>query len=193
MTAQDTAAKVTNEFERQALKAASDIASYVVTSSKVKRSRILGMSGAAFLAFAIPMLMKTEGAEELIYGAPPLLMACALVDSRKRQKELKAQFQEALGLVPEQARGIVNNELNTMEKTLMSLPDTISKKDVDLKKRGPQLLAPIFLLVPPMTPLALPSLAYLIMREDWQKTKNLIGQADAVIARNKDFVSQQPS
>jgi hypothetical protein len=79
-----------------------------------------------------------------------------------------------------------------METTLRSLTSEFSKKDIDYKKRPEKMMASgILLLMFP--PLGIPSYLYLLLKEDSDKTTNLIRQADEVIDRNKNLLSQQPS
>jgi|GEM_PF-6287267 len=192
MTAQDTASKVTDEFEQRALQGAFDIAQTFKKAAKQKQYKSWSMATAAMVTLGAPFLLGLSASVPLIMTVPALVMALALNETRKTQKVMQEGYEEMMQLVPEKARGIVNNELDTMETTLRSLTSEFSKKDIDYKKRPEKMMASgILLLMFP--PLGIPSYLYLLLKEDSDKTTNLIRQADEVIDRNKNLLSQQPS
>lgn len=181
----------TNEFERRALQGASDIAQTFKQAATQKQYKTWSMATAAVVTLAAPLILGLNASIPLIMTVPALLMGLTLGATRKKQKEMQEGFEEIISLVPEQARGIVNNELDTMEKTLRSLTSEFTKKDISYQKRPEKMMASgILLLMFP--PLGIPSYLYLLLKEDSDKTTNMIKQANEVIERNKPLLQQAP-
>lgn len=175
---------LSQEFEQSARNNAVSIARAFVKAAKQKQFRTWGMSTLALLTILVPLGMGLASPLPLVLIVPPIIMAKNLMDTRKKQKEMQDQFRDIVDSAPDQLRGIVYHELNDMEKVLKELRSDISKKDIDFEKRQMKLLASgICLFVAPV--LAVPSFFYLLLKEDSDKTNELIRTADAVIQRNR--------
>lgn len=183
---------LSQEFEQSARNNAVSIARAFVKVAKQKQIKTWGMSTLALLTMLLPLGMGMASPLPLVLIVPPIIMAKNLMDTRKKQKEMQDQFREIVESAPDQVRGIVYHELNDMEKVLKELRNDISKKDIDFEKRQLKLLASgICLFVVPL--LAVPSFFYLLLKEDSDKTNELIRAADTVIQRNGQPAAPSPS
>lgn len=191
-----SAPDLSTEFEQSARKAAVSIAQKFIGVAKRKQRNTWTMSSVAMACAVGPFAMGLSSPWPLALIVAPLLMYKAMRDTHKTQKEMQEGFNELLDSVPDQARGIVHSELDTMGKTIRSFRTDLSKKDIlpandKTGKRMMEVGASIIMLMPPFTPLAIPSFFYLLLRKESAKTMAMIGQADAVLERNKDS-SPQP-
>ncbi len=175
---------LSQEFEQSARHSAVSIASAFVKAAKQKQFKTWTMSTLALLTIILPLGMGLASPLPLVLIVPPIIMAKNLMDTRKKQKEMQDQFRAIVNAVPDQARGTVHHKLNEMETLLKELRNDISKKDIDFEKRQMKLLASgICLFVAPV--LAVPSFFYLLLKEDSDKTNELIRAADTVIQQNR--------
>lgn len=183
---------LSQEFEQSARNNAVSIARAFIKAAKQKQFKTWTMSTLALLTILVPLGMGLASPLPLVLIVPPIIMAKNLMDTRKKQKEMQDQFRDIVDSAPDQVRGIVSHELNEMEKTLKELRNGISKKDIDFEKRQLKLLASgLCLFVAPI--LAVPSFFYLLLKEDSDKTNELIRAADAVIQRNTQPPAPSPS
>ncbi len=188
-----SAPDLSTEFEQSARKAAVKIAQKFIDAAKQKQRNTWTMSSVAMACAVGPFAMQLASPWPLALIAAPLIMYKAMRDTHQTQKQMQEGFEEMMDLVPEQARGIVHSELDTMAKTLRSFRTDLSKKDIlpandKTGKRMMEVGASIVMLMPPFTPLAIPSFFYLLLRKESTKTTAMIGQADAVLERNKDLL-----
>ncbi len=190
-----SAPDLSTEFEQSARKAAVSIAQKLIDVAKRKQRNTWTMSSVAMACAVGPFAMGLSSPWPLALIVAPLIMYKAMRDTHKTQKEMQEGFNELLDSVPDQARGIVHSELDTMGKTIRSFRTDLSKKDIlpandKTGKRMMEVGASIIMLMPPFTPLAIPSFFYLLLRKESAKSMAMIGQADAVLERNKDSFPQ---
>lgn len=190
-----SAPDLSTEFEQSARKAAVSIAQKFIDVAKRKQRNTWTMSSVAMACAVGPFAMGLSSPWPLALIVAPLIMYKAMRDTHKTQKEMQEGFNELLDSVPDQARGIVHSELDTMGKTIRSFRTDLSKKDIlpandKTGKRMMEVGASIIMLMPPFTPLAIPSFFYLLLRKESAKSMAMIGQADAVLERNKDSFPQ---
>jgi len=183
---------LSQEFEQSARNNAVAIARVFIKAAKQKQYKTWGMSTLALLTMVVPLGLGLASPLPLVLIVPPIIMAKNLMDTRKKHKEMQEEFRDIVESAPDQVRGIVYHELNDMEKVLKELRNDLSKKDIDLEKRQMKLLASgICLFVAPI--LAVPSFFYLLLKEDSDKTNELIRAADSVIQRNAQPAAPSPS
>lgn len=190
-----SAPDVSTEFERSARKVAVSIAEKFINAAKQKQRHTWTLSSVAMACAVGPFALGLASPWPLALIVAPLIMYKAMRDTHQTQKQMQDGFEELMDSVPDQARGIVRSELDTMGKTIRSFRTDLTKKDIlpandKTGKRTMELAASAFMMVPPFTPLAIPSFFYLLLRKESAKTMAMIGQADAVLERNKDLRPQ---
>ena len=188
-----SAPNLSTEFEKSARIAAVHIAEKFIDAARKKQRHTWTMSSVAVACAVGPFAMGLSSPWPLALIVAPLIMYKAMRDTHKTQKEMQDGFNELLDSVPHQARGIVHSELDTMGKTIRSFRTDLAKKDIlpvndKTGKRTMELAASAMMFMPPFTPLAIPSFFYLLLRKESAKTNAMIGQADAVLERNKDLL-----
>ena len=190
-----SAPDLSTEFEQSARKAAVSIAQKFIDVAKRKQRNTWTMSSVAMACAVGPFALGLASPWPLALIVAPLIMYKAMRDTHQTQKQMQDGFEELMDSVPDQARGIVRSELDTMGKTIRSFRTDLSKKDIlpandKTGKRMMEVGASIIMLMPPFTPLAIPSFFYLLLRKESAKSMAMIGQADAVLERNKDSFPQ---
>ncbi len=187
-----SAPDLSTEFEQSARKAAVSIAQEFIDVAKRKQRNTWAMSSVAAACAVGPFALGLASPWALALIVAPLIMYKATRDTHQTQKLMQDGFEELMDQVPEQARGIVHSELDTMAKTIRSFRTDLSKKDIlpandKTGKRVMELAASIMMIMPPFTPLAIPSFFYVLLHKESRKTTAMIAQADAVLERNKDL------
>lgn len=139
------------EFEARARQGVVSIAQEFAQAAQKTALRAAGIvaltfAATGFTAYKYPLLtlpVSTLGS------------ALAVHTTRKRQKEMRQNFSDIIGSVPEQASGIVRSELADFEKTLNTGKLKFSVDDLNpqkhMMKHGASLLTGLF--VPALMPM----------------------------------------